>query len=135
LLVEPVVVVISPDHPFRSHVSVNISNFENENIVVTQENCTFRAMLDDLLNESEIHPRSIIEINNIEAIKQLVMSGLGITILPRISVESEIAQNLLVEVPWNESPLTVVTQIAYHKDKWLSPTMLSFLEQARTFYH
>lgn len=59
------------------------------------------------------------------------MSGLGVTLLPRISVEYEISQNLLVEIPWKEACLPVSTQIAYHKDKWLSPTLLSFLEEAR----
>ena len=131
LLTEPVVVVISPDHPFKSLVSVDIRQFENQDLVVTQENCTYRAMIDDFFKEAKVHPRSIIEINNIQAIKQLVMSGLGITILPRISVEYEIAQKLLLEIPWSERPLPVFTQIAYHKDKWLSPTIFNFLEQTR----
>lgn len=134
LLTEPVVVVTSPDHPFRSHVSVNIGEFENQDLIVTQGNCTYRALIDDLLQKANVHPRSIIEINNIQAIKQLVMSGLGITILPRISVEYEISQNLLIEVGWTERPLPVFTQIAYHKDKWLSPTILSFLEQTKINY-
>ncbi|KUG02776.1 transcriptional regulator, lysr family [hydrocarbon metagenome] len=132
LVTEPVVVVISPDHPFASRTSVDIREFEDQDLVVTQENCTYRAMIDEYLVEAKVHPRSHIEINNIQAIKQLVMSGLGITILPRISVEYEIAQNLLLEIPWTEHPLPVYTQIAYHKDKWLSPTILSFLEQTRS---
>jgi DNA-binding transcriptional LysR family regulator len=47
------------------------------------------------------------------------MSGLGITVLPRVSVEHKLTQNLLTEVPWQGHPLKVFTQIAYHKDKWL----------------
>lgn len=132
LVTEPVVVVISPDHPFASRASIDIREFKDQDLVVTQENCTYRAMIDEYLVEARVHPRSLIEINNIQAIKQLVMSGLGITVLPRISVEYEIAQNLLLEIPWTEHPLPVYTQIAYHKDKWLSPTILSFLEQTRS---
>jgi DNA-binding transcriptional LysR family regulator len=131
LLPEPVVVIASHDHYFSSRTSVDIKDFENQDLIVTQESCSYRAMIDDLLHETKTRPRSIIEINNIQAIKQLVMSGLGITLLPRVSVESEISQNLLVEIPWNGPALPVFTQIAYHKDKWLSPTLLSFLEQAR----
>lgn len=134
LITEAVVVVISPDHPFASRASLDIREFENQDLVVTQENCTYRAMIDEYLTEARVHPRSLIEINNIQAIKQLVMSGLGVTILPRISVEYEIAHNLLLEIPWTERPLPVYTQIAYHKDKWLSPTILSFLEQTRANY-
>ncbi|PKM89344.1 MAG: hypothetical protein CVU87_05435 [Firmicutes bacterium HGW-Firmicutes-12] len=57
------------------------------------------------------------EIDNIQAIKQLVISGLGISILPRVSVENDIFQGLLVEIPWSGPVLPVFTQISYHKDK------------------
>ncbi|HBE80935.1 MAG TPA: hypothetical protein DDW65_24575 [Firmicutes bacterium] len=67
-----------------------------EDLIVTQENCTYRAMIDDLINSAKIQPYSLIEINNNQVIKQLVMSGLGITILPRVSVESEINQGYLL---------------------------------------
>ena len=74
----------------------------------------YRAMIDELLQEAGVQPHSLIEINNIQAIKKLVMSGLGITVLPRVSVEYELTQNLLTEVPWKGPPLRVFTQIAYY---------------------
>ncbi len=132
LLSESIAVVASPEHSFRTHTTVNIKDFENQVLILTQKNCTFRAMIDDLLKQAQIRPYSLIEINNIQAIKQLVMSGLGITIMPRISVKNEIDQGLLVEIPWDGPQLPVCTQIAYHKDKWLSPTILNFLEETKT---
>lgn len=131
LLSEPVSVVSSPEHPFSAHVTANIESFENQDLILTQKDCTFREMIDDLIKQAEVQPHSLIEINNIQAIKQLVISGLGITIMPRISVKSEIEQGLLVEIPWSGPALPVCTQLAYHKDKWLSPTILSFLEETR----
>lgn len=134
LFEEPIVAVIAPNHPFRRYETLGIRDFQTENLIITQGNCMYRAMIDELLRDAKVQPRSIIEINNIQAIKQLVMSGLGITILPRVSVEYELMQNLLVEVPWNGPPVMVYTQIAYHKDKWLSPAILSFLAETRTNY-
>lgn len=134
LLKEPVVMVASPDHPFGTGNADSLRMLEDHDLIITQENCTYRALINDLLSAARVHPRSLIEINNLQAIKQLVMSGLGITILPRITVEYEISQRLLIELPWNEQPLPVATQIAYHKDKWLSPPILGFLEQTRRYY-
>ncbi len=131
LMKEEIVAIAPPSHPLTSKETVSIFDFENEELIITQEDCTYRAMIQELINETNVHPKSIIGINNIHAIKQLVMSGLGVALLPRISVEYEISQNLLVEIPWKEASLPVFTQIAYHKDKWLSPTILSFLEEAR----
>lgn len=135
LLPEPVVVVASPEHHFSSRHSADITDFANQVLIITEEDCTYRAMIDVLLSETGTHTRSVIEINNIQAIKQLVMSGLGITVLPRVSVENEINQRLLVEIPWSGASLPVFTQIAYHKDKWLSPTLINFLEQVKASLH
>jgi DNA-binding transcriptional LysR family regulator len=131
LLPEPVTVVSSPNHPFKTHTAVNIKDFENQDLIVTQKSCTFRTMIEDLMKQSQVHPHSLIEINNIQAIKELVMSGLGISIMPRISVKNEIDQGLLIEIPWDGPPLSVCTQIAYHKDKWLSPIILNFLKEVK----
>ncbi|MDD2619672.1 MAG: LysR family transcriptional regulator [Syntrophomonadaceae bacterium] len=131
LLTEPVVIVAAPDHPLLFQDSSGIRIFRDQDLIVTHENCTYRAMIDELLREAMVQPRSIIEINSIHAIKQLVISGMGVTILPRISVDYEISQNLLAELPWNEQPLPVFTQVAYHKKKWLSPPIMSFIEQTR----
>jgi Transcriptional regulator len=131
-LIDEAIVAITPiNHPLTTKAFVTILDFENEDLIITQEDCTYRAMIQELINENKVHLKSIIGINNIYAIKQLVMSGLGVALLPRVSAEYEISQKLLVEIPWKEAPLPVFTQIAYHKDKWLSPTMSSFLEEAR----
>lgn len=134
LLPEPVAVVTSPDHPFASRASVSMTDFEDQDLITTPATCTYREMLDEFLRETNTSPRSIIETNNIQAIIQFVMNGLGISVLPRVSAEKEIAQGLLAEIPWKESVPPVFTQIAYHKDKWLSPTIAAFLEQAKKTY-
>lgn len=133
LLPEPVVMVAAPDHPAAASVgTAGLNLLEHQDLIVTQENCTYRAMLNELLKEARVRPRSVIEINNIQAIKQLAMSGLGITLLPRVSVEHELAQNMLVELPWEAADLPVFTQIAHHKNKWLSPAIVSFIEETRS---
>lgn len=131
---ESSVVVVAPSHSFRQKKTVDFHDFQSENLIITQANCLYRATIDELLQKSGVQPRSIIEINNVQAIKQLVMSGLGITILPRTTVEYELTQNHLEEVPWEGPPIKVFTQIAYHKDKWISPSILNFLEETRKTY-
>lgn len=131
LVSEQIVVVASPEHPFSVKERITVGDFENQVLILTQKNCTFRAMIDKLIKQAQIIPHSIIEINNIEAIKQLVASGLGITIMPRISISNEIAHGLLAEICWEGPQLPVCTQLAYHKDKWLSPTILKFLQETK----
>lgn len=131
LLVEQLVVLVPPNHPFAMKSDISVKDFNNQVLILTQKNCTFRTMIDNLIKQAEVHPHSLIEINNIEAIKQLVISGLGITIMPRISALDEINTGTLAEIPWNRPELPVCTQLAYHKDKWLSPVILKFLQETR----
>lgn len=134
LLTEELVVLVSPEHPFIIKSSITVKDFSNQVLILTQENCTFRTMIDNIIKQANVQPRSLIEINNIEAIKQLVISGLGITIMPRISALDEISKGLLLEIPWSEPELPVCTQLAYHKDKWLSPVILKFLQETRHIF-
>ena len=131
LLSEKIVAVASPDHPFSTRKNITVEDFDHQVLILTQKNCTFRSMIDHLIKQSQVQPHSLIEINNIEAIKQLTASGLGITIMPRISVAYEIEQGLLTEIPWSGPQLPVCTQLAYHKDKWLSPAILKFLQETK----
>jgi DNA-binding transcriptional LysR family regulator len=57
------------------------------------------------------------------------MCGLGISLLPLITVQSELNEKKLCGVLSDET--RVATQLAYHKNKWLSPAMTEFLALVR----
>ncbi len=67
------------------------------------------------------------EFGSIEAIKQCVMIGLGIAVVPAVTVEKELAQGKLAALHWFKSEFQVSTQMIWHKDRWLSPAMNQFL--------
>ena len=66
-----------------------------------------------------------------EAIKQCVMEGVGIAILPEIAVAREIAQGRLAALAWEEGKLEVATLMIWYKDRWLSPTLSAFMDMTR----
>jgi DNA-binding transcriptional LysR family regulator len=71
-----------------------------------------------------------LEIESIEAIKQYVMSGFGISFLPRIAVDKEIVGGQLVEVQYNGPEFYTSAQVLYHKDKWISPALQAILNMS-----
>ena len=129
---EPMALIAPVDHPLTLLPEVHVADFVASDFIVTQEGCAYRSYIEELLSSSEIKPRSYLKVKNIEAIKQFVMSGLGLAILPKIYVEKEIKANMLVELPWSGIDFGMYTQVVYHKDKWLSPAIKSFLELIRT---
>ena len=129
---EPMSFIASVDHPLAQHATIGVSEFTAEDFIVTQEGCAYRTFIEGLLEDNDIKPRTFMKVKNIEAIKQFVISGLGLAILPKIYVEKEVSANLLIELPWNGPEIRMYTQVVYHKDKWLTPAMLSFLEIIRS---
>ncbi|MDF2684021.1 MAG: LysR family transcriptional regulator, partial [Brevibacillus sp.] len=69
-----------------------------------------------------------------EAIKQCVIAGIGIALLPAMAVDKELKAGQLVELPWQWSENDLYTQLAWHKDKWMTPPLQAFIECTREVF-
>jgi DNA-binding transcriptional LysR family regulator len=68
--------------------------------------------------------------NSIEAIKQALIAGIGVGLLPEIATRREMAEGRLARVPWAENLETGVIMIRY-RGKRCSPALEAFMEAAR----
>lgn len=53
---------------------------------------------------------------------------MGISVLPEIAVKQEVEQGRISVLPWNKPDFQMVTQMVWHKEKWLSPALRAFIE-------
>jgi len=65
--------------------------------------------------------------NNSEAIKNAVISGQGITVISQMLVRKEIEEKKLHAVKISDIKLTRNFYLAYHKNKYLSDNLKSFI--------
>lgn len=128
LIEEELVLVAPPGHPLSNKETVFPSDLEGETLLKTEAGCSYRDLLDQRLKAHAVHSSTEIEFWNIEAIKNCVMCGLGISYLPRMAVETELAEGKLTRLAWSHADDRVLTQLAHHKDKWLTPAMEKLIE-------
>ncbi len=126
LLQEPMLVLASSDHPLNNQAQIRASDLEGQTILVTEPGCSYRTLFEQALASSEVTNMKI-EFASIEAIKQCVIAGLGITLLPKMTVRDELLERKLKALPWTGPEFPVVTQICWHKDKWMSPALEAFI--------
>ncbi|WP_027417757.1 LysR family transcriptional regulator [Aneurinibacillus terranovensis] len=127
-LVEEKIALIAPrDHPLASYTTVTPNDLKNETILHTEPGCSYRLLIEKHLNSQGIFPSPDLEFWSIEAIKNCVMSGLGLSFLPLIAVRKELQEEKLVSLAWDDRPHRVATQLVYHRKKWLSPALQEFL--------
>lgn len=121
----------APDHPLAKRAVLQLEDFHEETFLTNEKGCPYRTMFDRSFEQEGIDSITYLEFQSAEAIKQCAISGIGIAFLPEIVTEAEVARGELVALPWQIPDLRVYTQMLWHKDKWLSPILLSFIEAAR----
>ncbi|MED4956162.1 LysR family transcriptional regulator [Paenibacillus macerans] len=136
LAVEPLVeetfrLLAAPDHPLAKRTELQLEDFHGEVFLTNEKGCPYRTMFDRSFEKEGIDSITYLEFQSAEAIKQCAISGIGIAFLPEIVAEAEAERGKLVALPWQIPDLHVYTQMSWHRDKWLSPIMLSFIEAAR----
>lgn len=123
--------VAFPDHALSNKTEVLPEDLEQETLLLTEIGCSYRTILEDSLREAGVYPINKFEFVSIEAIKQCVMSGLGIAILPAMAVEKNLEEGMMVELKWRNVTSPFFTQIAWHKDKLMTVPLQSFIELTR----
>ncbi len=130
LVKEPMIVVAKPGDPLTQKSYLVPRDLEGQAFILTEKTCGYRPLVIDMLQQFNITTGSLLEFSSIGAIKECVAIGLGISIMPRIAVEQELAQGRIVEIPWRGPHLGIKTQMMVHRDKWISPALKAFLALA-----
>ena len=74
-----------------------------------------------------IRPGNITEFSGVDAIKECVMLGMGLGLLPEIVVAEELGRKELSTLRWAGPEMDIATHVVWHKDKWISPALRVFL--------
>ncbi|MEW5552485.1 LysR family transcriptional regulator [Peribacillus frigoritolerans] len=123
---EPMAIVCCPSNPLSEKQEVLPLDLDNQRLLLTEE-CDYRYAFENLLTQVGAKPRSKLELADVEAIKKCVMAGLGIAILPEISVKREMIEGSIKKVNWGGSGFTTKIQLFWHKNKWMSPALKAFI--------
>lgn len=88
LFQDPISLLIPETHRLATLENISVSSLGEERLILTEEHCPYRNILEKNLLLHGINPFSGIEIMSIEAIKQMVRYGLGIGVLPTAAITS-----------------------------------------------
>lgn len=129
---EVMAAVVSPYHDLAKQRTITPEDLSGQSLIITAEGCGYRPLILTTLHEHQVTPGSVMELSSVGAIKECVACGLGLAILPKASVHDELQRGKLQELIWEGPPFEVKTQLCYHRDKWISPTLKAFLDLCNT---
>jgi DNA-binding transcriptional LysR family regulator len=130
LFEEKIVLVSSNDGPehFDEYKKSNTNHF----FITNEEGCSYRTMFETYLLKHDICNFQTMELWSIEAIKKIVMSGIGFSVLPYITIKEEVDSGKLKIISHNEKFEPIYSHMLIKKKKWLSPAVEAFVELVLT---
>lgn len=131
LAVEPLALVAAPGHPLAGTAPAT-AGLADQSLLATEPGCAYRDLFERELNRAVPSGASVAftEFGTIEATKQAAAAGLGIALLPEVTVAAELERGTLVRLGW-EPPFTLRTQLAWRAGKRLPAHARLFVERAR----
>ncbi len=127
---EPLVLVAAPGHPLAvQSPALKTEDLTEVQLVGTEPGCPYRDLFESELRHRTGSPPPFMEFGTIEATKRGVAGGLGVALLPRVTVGAELASGALAELPW-EPPFQLYTQVAWRAGKRLPRHLTLFIEAA-----
>ncbi|GGV17018.1 putative HTH-type transcriptional regulator YwqM [Streptomyces litmocidini] len=124
---EPLALVAAPGHPLATRTSLTNADLADARALGTEPGCSYRDLFEAELRE---WAPPFMEFGTIEATKRGAAAGLGVALLPKVTVTEELTSGTLVELPW-KAPFTLFTQLAWRRGKRLPAHVRLFVEQAR----
>ncbi len=128
------VMIASPDHPLSCRNKVSITDLSERALFLPKHDCSYKMIIEQWLMQEKINTASMVEMNSIEAIKQCVVKGLGISIMPEIAAANEIAEGTLKILNWEEGSIETAVLMIWYKGKWISPLLKSFMDKVRKVF-
>ncbi len=97
---DELILVYPSDHHWKDRSEINIEELANERMIWRESLSGTRLVVENALKEYGVLEKieSYMEIGSTQAIKSAVEAGLGISILPRLTVARELEQGVLQEM-------------------------------------
>lgn len=123
--------VVPPKHALTRRDQVTVRDLGEYQFVAHNVKTPARERIFDLFRQHHTPLNICVELSTLETIKDFVLLGVGIAILPRLAVDDEIKSGKLIEVPVKGMKIEKALRLVYRREANLSHAAKSFLEIVR----
>ncbi len=108
---EEILVVAAPSYHSAAQSDFSVQTFADEQILLTGKSCSFRQLFERVIAATRVQLKNTLELASIEAIKQCALAGMGLAVLPKMAIATELLHKRLVTLPWPGLGLRAQIQI------------------------
>jgi len=132
LFTDELAFILAPSHPWASSGSVVRGEIPRQNYILYNKNSYTFQLVADYFREEDMVLNTVIELGGMDAIKELVKLGLGVSILAPWIAQKELSEKSLVVLPLGRRKLKRTWGILHRRGRRLSLAEETFSSLCRS---
>jgi DNA-binding transcriptional LysR family regulator len=133
---DEIVLVVNPDHRFAQVGRVDIEEVAGEPIILYDRGSSYFGLIHGFFRQAGVAPNVALELDSLEATKRMVEEGLGIAMVPYVTIERELSVGVLKTVEVREMPpLARPIALIYRRGRKQPRTVQAFMGTMSSMYH
>jgi DNA-binding transcriptional LysR family regulator len=124
--------IVAPQHPWAAARKAERAEIPTQNYILYHRASRTYQMVDEYFRAERVVLKTVMELGSMEAIKELVKLGLGISILAPWIAQNEIKEGSLVAVPIGRRKLSRHWAVMYARGKRLALAEETFIGLCRS---
>lgn len=102
--------------------------FENYPLIFREKGSATRHAMETFLQSENVSTQKKIELTSNEALKQAVIAGLGLSVMPLIGIKNALKNEDLKVIPYKGLPIATTWNLVWLASKKLSPVASAYLD-------
>ena len=132
---DEIVLVAHPGHEFAASGSPTIADIASQPIVLFDRGSSYYGLIHDLFRKANVIPNVAMELDSLEATKRMVEEGLGIALVPAVTVQRELELGSLIRVGLSDvEPISRPISLQYRRNRRRSRAVQAFIDTLAEIY-
>ena len=132
---DEIILVANPGHEFAASGKATIAEIASEPIVLFDRGSSYYGLIHDLFRKANVIPNVAMELDSLEATKRMVEEGLGVAIVPEVTVRRELESGALVQVGLADiEPIRRQISLQYRRSRKRSRAVQAFIDTLAEIY-
>ncbi len=126
--------IVNPNNALAQKSSFSLKDLKEQILLIPKSDCSYELNLKKAMLQHQLEPRMKVEVNSIEAIKQMIIAGRGITLIPTVAVQSELKAKKLVSLSWEKPDFKTQLYLISKKETFLPQPLEAFIIMVKSLY-
>jgi len=128
--------VVAPGHRFAVKGRVSVAEAGREPFLFFERHSSYHSLIYSMFLRVGVVPESVMELDSMETTKHMVEAGLGVAILPEVSIQRETTTGTLKRVEIRDMEQPAQREVGVHvlRNRAIAPPLRDFLKLLASEY-